>query len=76
MFYCLTEIRCPVLAAPDYGYMSECDNTYESVCEFDCQEGFIMERGSARRSCDESGHWTGSDVVCRRKYKIENDKVF
>ena len=60
-----SEIRCPSLPAPDKGSAAPCDTRLSSVCEFTCQEGYILGSGSSRRICLEDGTWSGSDALCQ-----------
>ena len=61
------EISCPEVEAPEYGMMLECGSKLGEHCDFDCVEGYIMEKGSSRRTCQESGEWSGKPPVCAGK---------
>ncbi len=58
------EITCPELEAPDDGTILSCGGKLGEHCEFACAEGYIMERGSSRRTCQETGQWSGREPVC------------
>ncbi|XP_013393808.1 sushi, von Willebrand factor type A, EGF and pentraxin domain-containing protein 1 [Lingula anatina] len=58
------EIACPLLDAPENGSKSDCGNKWNDVCEFDCRAGYIIKRGSSRRTCQSNGEWTGSSPIC------------
>ena len=63
----LTEVICPELTAPDHGSISEFGNRLDNSCDFFCEDGYILEHGSSRRTCMEDGDWTGSAAVCNGK---------
>lgn len=37
--------------------------SYNSVCDFDCMEGFVLET-PARLQCNKSGQWTEDIPLC------------
>ena len=39
--------------------------SYEDTCNFTCNTGYKLT-GSDTRTCQSSGDWSGSGVVCRR----------
>ncbi|XP_051952178.1 P-selectin isoform X2 [Xyrauchen texanus] len=39
-------------------------NSYNSSCEFKCEEGFVLE-GSTTVRCDQNGHWTDKTPTCK-----------
>ena len=74
MLYILA-LPCPRLYAPRNGTIVGCDvqPMYGTQCRFACNEGFVLKRGSSRRTCELSSletrvYWTGSPPVCISKY--------
>ncbi|XP_013391007.1 sushi, von Willebrand factor type A, EGF and pentraxin domain-containing protein 1 [Lingula anatina] len=69
------EIRCPVLQAPRHGSISQCDNKLGSSCAFNCSDGYILDKGTAMRTCQENGDWDGAMPGCsaclRHTYKAD-----
>ncbi|XP_077973714.1 sushi, von Willebrand factor type A, EGF and pentraxin domain-containing protein 1-like isoform X2 [Styela clava] len=65
MSYC--QVRyCSPLSLPEHGTMS-CtseDNSYKTVCTFECIEGFSLQ-GSESRLCEADRHWTGREAYCK-----------
>ncbi|KAH0631028.1 hypothetical protein JD844_004495 [Phrynosoma platyrhinos] len=60
--------RCPVLKAPEHGYIS-CDsagNNYGATCEYHCDGGYERQ-GTPLRVCQSSRQWSGSQPTCVRK---------
>ena len=62
------EVLCTKLTAPDNGNMTECRNQVGDVCNFTCNDGFVIERGSSKRTCMNTGEWDGSDPFCVGKF--------
>ncbi|XP_013396516.1 sushi, von Willebrand factor type A, EGF and pentraxin domain-containing protein 1 isoform X1 [Lingula anatina] len=58
------EVKCPPLSQPDHGTSSACGDRPGDVCEFRCDDGYIMEKGSAMRTCQGNGQWDGTDATC------------
>ena len=81
MLYILA-LPCPRLFAPRNGTIVGCDvqPMYGTQCRFACNEGFVLKRGSSRRTCELSSletrvYWTGSPPVCISKYLYKLDQV-
>ena len=58
-------MSCPSLTIPDNGMIS-CslgDFSYEDICSFTCNTGYELT-GSAERTCQSDGSWSGSPVSC------------
>jgi len=61
-------VSCPQLTDPSNG-MVDCsladDGTpsYEDTCSFTCNTGYQLN-GSATRTCESNGRWSGSDTMC------------
>jgi len=74
------EVVCPLLAAPVNGAISECGNKLGNSCEFTCDDGYVITRGSEQRTCEDNGVWTGSAVLCNRcprnMYKISSRSCY
>ncbi|XP_070579480.1 sushi, von Willebrand factor type A, EGF and pentraxin domain-containing protein 1-like isoform X4 [Ptychodera flava] len=55
---------CPILHSPHNGYV-DCDGTsYGSRCRYQCNRGYSIGSGSATRTCESTGRWSGSEVTC------------
>lgn len=63
-------ITCdPKLVAPSNGYLkSACNNVYQSVCEFGCNDGYVLS-GSSSRTCQASKVWSGTPAQCQSEYR-------
>ncbi|XDV41623.1 hypothetical protein PO909_010444 [Leuciscus waleckii] len=61
-------VQClPIMDAPG-GWSMNCThplsiNSFNSSCEFKCEEGFVLE-GSNTTRCDHTGHWTHKTPTC------------
>ena len=55
--------RCPQLTAPVHGSLAPCNNFPGHICHFSCDIGYILT-GSATRTCDSTGAWTGTQPQC------------
>lgn len=60
-------ITCGALPSPDHGTF-ECSDgdTYNSVCEFRCNEGYKLS-GSLSRTCLDDHRWSGQEAECSCK---------
>ncbi|ELT94721.1 hypothetical protein CAPTEDRAFT_112493 [Capitella teleta] len=59
------EIRCSPLTAPTLGSMPTCNNRLGSICQADCNAGYVLSTGTSKRQCLEDGVWSGTDPVCQ-----------
>merc|ERR1712168_649095 len=75
-----SEISCKTLNPPENGSISDCGNSFGDVCNFNCDNGYIMKKGSAKRECNAQGFWDGSDAVCdacsENTYKADFSSCF
>uniref|UniRef100_A0A8C5TX22 Sushi repeat-containing protein SRPX2 n=1 Tax=Malurus cyaneus samueli TaxID=2593467 RepID=A0A8C5TX22_9PASS len=57
--------RCPVLKAPQNGYISctSDGNNYGATCEYLCDGGYERQ-GTSLRVCQSTQQWTGSQPLC------------
>ena len=61
-------VPCSILTDPNNGtIICSLENdgvpSYEDTCSFTCNTGYELT-GSDTRTCQSSGNWSGSDVVC------------
>ncbi|XP_030626723.1 uncharacterized protein LOC115809273 [Chanos chanos] len=58
-------VRCPALQTLQMGAVtcSNSDLTVSSVCNFNCDEGFILQ-GALSMECTEAGHWSSDMPYC------------
>ena len=47
--------------------MLDCGSKLGEHCDFDCEGGYILEKGSSRRTCQESAEWSGRPPMCGGK---------
>eukprot|EP00058_Branchiostoma_floridae_P028488 XP_002613979.1 hypothetical protein BRAFLDRAFT_67440 [Branchiostoma floridae] len=62
-------VRCdPKLEAPDGGTMqpANCNNQYLTKCQFQCNYGHKMLRGTQERTCHANRTWSGDPIICQR----------
>ena len=64
------EVFCTELKAPENGGITKCGNKVGDVCDFSCEDGYVIERGSTKRTCQNTGDWDGTPPFCVRKYHI------
>ena len=58
---------CTQLSAPENGVKDSCGNKVGDVCRLGCKDGFVAERGSTVRTCQNDGKWDGAPPFCVRK---------
>ena len=69
-------VACPDLTNPSNGMLT-CSFGGDSVayngetCDYTCDTGYILS-GSATRSCQGNGAWTGAEVICNRGKMYSN----
>lgn len=60
-------VKCQELHRPTRGSIKCSDplgpNSYQSTCEFTCDEGYVLV-GSSARQCEASGLWSSSQPSC------------
>ena len=62
-------VTCPSLNAPDNGNIS-CSlggnniPNPEETCSFTCNSDYQLIMDSSTRTCQNSGSWSGNDVMC------------
>uniref|UniRef100_A0A3B4D9Z0 Selectin E n=1 Tax=Pygocentrus nattereri TaxID=42514 RepID=A0A3B4D9Z0_PYGNA len=65
-------VQCSDLTEPLHGSM-QCEHlvghfSYQSSCEFSCEEGYTLTgSNSSRLMCEASGHWNGFEPTCEGK---------
>lgn len=70
---------CPPLTAPTNG-MINCElgddgvPSLGDICSYTCSGGLLLF-GSAARTCQSNGSWSGSEVNCRGKLNVYALKV-
>nr|XP_006821958.1 PREDICTED: CUB and sushi domain-containing protein 3-like [Saccoglossus kowalevskii] len=56
---------CATLSPPVNGLITcTAGNAVGSRCQYSCNDGLRLVRGSAQRTCQESGSWSGTEAVC------------
>ncbi|CAH3164729.1 unnamed protein product [Pocillopora meandrina] len=73
-FTCQGVNRCAHLSVPSNGSLHPCSNLPGNTCRFSCDKGYILT-GSATRTCQDDGTWTGTQAKCNGRY-IKNKSVF
>ena len=67
---CLLAVRCIPLDDPENG-MADCSgNLFEDSCSFMCDSGYVLS-GSANRTCQSNGNWSGTDAICTQGIDID-----
>ncbi|ELU02590.1 hypothetical protein CAPTEDRAFT_150772, partial [Capitella teleta] len=70
------EILCPNLPPPVNAHATSCSRKINSVCEIECNDGYMVSDGNEFRKCLPGGSWAGSDLACRacpmNTYKANN----
>ena len=56
------------MSAPVNGQISECSRTLESTCSFTCNPGYVLDRGTTTRTCQNNAQWDGSEAFCAGKF--------
>ena len=54
-----------MLDAPENGRIVSCHNGLSQKCVFDCNDGYILIRGSSVRTCLPNSVWDGVETVCQ-----------
>ena len=65
-------ITCPAFPAPSNGIRFGCSGSateysYDTVCQFACNSGYIGSGSQARR-CQHNGTWSGQEFTCQSKF--------
>ena len=66
---CFSDIFCIHLGSPDNGYVSLSGNGPGSTATYGCNLGYVRV-GTATRTCQDDGEWSGSEPSCRSKQKL------
>lgn len=59
-------VHCVALPAPESGTKYGDVTSYEATVSFTCDKGYFLT-GSANRTCQADGEWSGNKTVCNRK---------
>ncbi|XP_066295931.1 sushi, von Willebrand factor type A, EGF and pentraxin domain-containing protein 1-like isoform X4 [Branchiostoma lanceolatum] len=62
-------VRCdPKLEAPEGGTVqpANCNNEYLTTCQFQCNYGYKMLRGTPERTCHANKTWSGAPTICQK----------
>ena len=58
-------VVCGTLSSPVYGSVSTPSGVeFNDVATYSCNSGYTLSSGSATRTCEASGTWSGSPAVC------------
>ena len=69
-YYTFIAIDCGDPGVPAHSIKQGSAYTYPSTVSYTCQSGYTKSAGSEQRSCQESGSWSGQDIVCSSKNLI------
>ena len=68
LFVFIAGITCPGLPSPTNGTRLGCSGNatefYDTVCQFDCNNGY-KGSGSQIRRCQDNKTWSGEEFVCQ-----------
>jgi hypothetical protein len=59
--------NCPALQSPTGGAVSAPSLAFGSTATYSCNAGYLLGTGSASRTCQANGLWTGSQPTCDPK---------
>ena len=71
---CFSDIFCIHLGSPDNGYVSLSGNGPGSTATYGCNLGYVRV-GTATRTCQDDGEWSGSEPSCRSKQKLVQKNI-
>ena len=64
---------CPILITPKHASpQTPCFTFVGAICEHHCNYGYYKASGTPKRTCTNSGEWSGSDLVCLREYILQH----
>lgn len=69
-YFPLTAGRCVDVGTVKYGTRQGSGTSYGSTVSFSCNSGYDIV-GSAQRTCQQSGVWSGEQPRCVREYLSE-----
>ncbi|CAH1240011.1 SVEP1 [Branchiostoma lanceolatum] len=62
-------VQCdPKLEAPEGGTVqpTNCNNEYLTTCQFQCNYGYKLLRGTPERTCHANKTWSGAPTICQK----------
>ena len=64
-----TVVMCQVLLNPPNAIVQHPSGVeYLSAAEYSCNTGFTRASGDTERTCEATGTWSGSELVCDREF--------
>ena len=66
LIFVFLAISCPILKPPGNGTLDCSGNKLGDAARYSCNRGFIIS-GSERRTCQQTGKWSGIQPTCHRK---------
>ena len=76
MHYCplsTTVVDCGSLGNPANGVVSVSDTTYNSMATYSCNPPHTLIMGDDKRTCQNSGVWSGIEPICMVKQQIMHE---
>ena len=64
-----SSLACNSLTSPINGKVSVSSTTVDSVANYICDEGFLLE-GSSYRKCTKENVWSGTAPVCKPRCNV------
>ena len=61
---CQTAATCPALTEPAHGDVTVSSQVVGGVAQYECDAGYVLTGGTATRTCQASGAWTGTAPTC------------
>lgn len=67
--FLISAIDCGRLPKPQHGEkIEETSTTFDGKVVFECKKTGYELKGSAQRTCQENGRWSGNKTTCERKF--------
>ena len=63
----LAIINCSTPSNQPNGVVTVSGTLLGSIAQYNCNDGYVLV-GDATRTCENTGHWSGTEPVCNRKY--------
>ena len=62
-----TEKTCKALKDPEHGSLKGKNVDFGDSVSYACDNGYVLQHGLERRTCECTGQWSGEEPICQRK---------